>query len=55
VEAWFRKYMDAFPRIEFTVRSIGFARPFGLTSNVANVEWDVSIRIARERTSRTPA
>ncbi len=43
VEAWFQRYMKSFPRIEFTLKSISVQNPFALLSNVATVEWDVSV------------
>ena len=35
--------MKSFPRIEFTLKSISVQDPFALLSNVATVEWDVSV------------
>jgi ketosteroid isomerase-like protein len=41
--AWIQRYMDRFPRIEFTVKRVCVEKPFGLTSNVATAEWDVTV------------
>jgi ketosteroid isomerase-like protein len=43
VEAWFQRYMKSFPRIEFTLKSISVQNTLALLSNVATVEWDVSV------------
>jgi len=43
MKEWIRTYMSHFPKIQFTVKSVGVERPFGLTSNVVSTEWDVSI------------
>jgi ketosteroid isomerase-like protein len=43
VEAWFRRYMERFPRIEFTVKNVCVQEALGLSSNVVTAEWDVSV------------
>ncbi len=53
VEAWFRTYMDYFPRIDFTIKNIFLQNSFGLFSCVAGVEWDVAITNKQGRTIAT--
>jgi ketosteroid isomerase-like protein len=48
VRAWFQRFMDRFPRIEFTVKHVGVEKAFGLTSNVTSVEWRVSVTNTRK-------
>jgi ketosteroid isomerase-like protein len=43
MKAWIRRYMDRFPRIEFTVKKVCVENPLGLLSNVVAAEWDVAV------------
>ena len=43
MKAWIQRYMDRFPRIEFTVKRVCVENPLGLLSNVVAAEWDVAV------------
>jgi len=45
VEAWFRKFMEQFPQITFTMKHICMQNIFDMTgTNHIAVEWDVSLK-----------
>jgi len=43
MKEWIQAYMNHFPKIEFSIKSLCVERPLGLLSNVVSAEWDVSI------------
>lgn len=43
IQEWFQAYMDAFPRIQFTVQNVCVRSAFGLTSNLVCTQWEVAV------------
>lgn len=44
VEGWFRKYLEQFPTLKFTLRSVSVQNIFAFGgTNVVAVEWDINL------------
>jgi len=44
IEGWFRKYLDQFPTLKFTLRSVSVQNIFAFGgTNVVAVEWDINL------------
>jgi len=44
IEKWFRNFMDQFPKIKFTVKSVCVKRIFDFTgTNVVAAQWDIEL------------
>jgi len=45
IQEWFKKYMEQYPQLKFTIKHICFSNIFDMTgTNHAAVEWDVSVK-----------
>jgi len=44
IQAWFKKYLDQFPTLRFTLRSVSVQNIFAFGgTNVVAVEWDIKL------------
>ena len=44
IEEWFKKFMEQFPKVNFTLKNVCVKNIFALGStNVVTVEWDIAV------------
>lgn len=44
IQEWFRKYLDQFPKLNFTLKSVSVQNIFAFGgTNVVTVEWDLNL------------